>query len=109
MAGKKLSSLLAKPIEDTLMGYQKTKNSRDKKKAVQVKMAKKDYDKMRYMKKRKDKIGLLAAAIKESDRKIKKGEIEVEAQLEKIVEEKKKKEKMENKIKNEKKMKAQKK
>ena len=41
MAGTKLSSLLAKPKEDILMGYQKTKNSRDKKKAEKVKMAKK--------------------------------------------------------------------
>ena len=45
------------------------------------------------MKKKKDTIGLLTAAIKESDKNIKKSEVEVETQLKKIVEEKKLKEK----------------
>ena len=83
----KLADLLGKrKEEEVLMNYQKTKNSRDKKKMEERAAKKREASKLKYLEKSKDKVKCLESIVNNSNKLInqKKSEIEVRAaQIEK--------------------------
>jgi hypothetical protein len=105
MPPTKLSSLLAKPKteKETLMGFQKTKNCRDKKKAEKMKSEKKKLDHLRYLARKRDKIGLMEILLSKQEQTIKESEMELRMKLQDIEKEKKAKKKTEAKLAKEKK------
>ena len=91
-APAKHSSLL-KPQskeKEVLMGFQKTKNCRDRKKKKEQKEKKIMADRLRYLIKKGDKVGVMEASLKDSEETIKKKQVEIEKGLQVIQEEQEK-------------------
>ena len=83
----KLANLLGKKKEpEVLMNYQKTKNSRDKKKMEERAAKKREASKLKYLEKSKDKVKCLESIVKSSNKFINKKKSEIDlraAQIEK--------------------------
>ena len=83
----KLADLLGKKKEpEVLMNYQKTKNSRDKKKMEERAAKKREASKLKYLEKSKDKVKCLESIVKNSNKLVKQKKSEIElraAQIEK--------------------------
>ena len=87
----KLADLLSKKKEpEVLMNYQKTKNSRDKKKMEERAAKKREASKLKYLEKSKDKVKCLESLINNSNKVINKKKTEIESRAVQIEKEEEK-------------------
>ena len=87
----KLADLLGKRKEaEVLMNYQKTKNSRDKKKMEERAARKREASKLKYLEKSKDKVKCLESIVHNSNKLIKQKKSEMEVRAAQIAREEEK-------------------
>ena len=87
----KLADLLGKRKEaEVLMNYQKTKNSRDKKKMEERAARKREASKLKYLEKSKDKVKCLESIVHNSNKLIKQKKSEMEVRAAQIAKEEEK-------------------